>query len=46
MDSLHWDNMINGQCAYKDTLTPVVGKILCMEQETCNEEDCFAICHC
>ena len=34
MNSLHWDSMIRGHRAYK-------GKILCVEHETYNAEDCF-----
>ena len=35
VDSIHWDSMICSNPSYKD-------KILCVEQETCNAEDCFA----
>ena len=35
--------MICCHCVNKDIQTPFVGKILCMEQETFNAEDCFVV---
>ena len=43
MDSLHWDSIICGHHVYKDIWTPFIGKLLCVEQETHNVQDRFAV---
>ena len=37
------DSVIRGYHVYKDIWVPIIGEILFCEQESGNEEDCFAI---
>ena len=37
------DSVIRGYHVYKDIWVPIIGEILFCEQETGNEEDCFAV---
>jgi len=43
MDSLQVDSDMLGHHVYKNVWTPYVGKVLLVEHEDDNPEDCFAV---